>query len=52
MITEESHQYSDELLKKFWEIENSYLEDPTLTVNERKVVEHVVFVKKGYGLND
>ena len=40
MITEESHQYSNELLKKVWEIENPYMEDPTLTVNERKVVEH------------
>ena len=38
VITEESHQYSDEPLKKFWEVENSYLQDPTLTVNERKVV--------------
>ena len=40
VIIEENHQYSDELLKKFWEIEIPYLQDPTLTVNERKVVEH------------
>ena len=40
VITEESHQYIDELLKKFWEIENPYLQDQTLTVNERKVAEH------------
>ena len=39
-ITEESPQYSDELLKKFWEIENPYLQEPTLIINERKVVEH------------
>ena len=31
---------SDEMLKKFWEIENLYLQDPTLSVNERKVMEH------------
>ena len=40
VITEESHQYSDNLLKKFWEIENPHLQDPTLSVNERKIVEH------------
>ena len=40
VITEENHQYSGELLNKLLEIENPYLEDPTLTLNERKVVKH------------
>lgn len=39
-ITEEHPQHSDELLKKFWEIENPYLQDPTLSIDERKVMEH------------
>ena len=39
-ITEESPQDSDELLRKFWEIENPYIQDPRLSVNERKVMDH------------
>ena len=41
MITGEGSRDNDELLKKFWEIENPYLQDPTLSVNERKVMDHV-----------
>ncbi len=39
-VAEEGPQHGDELLKKFWEIENPYLEDPTLSINEQKVMDH------------
>ena len=39
-ITEEGQPRNDDLLKKFWEIESPYLQDPTLSVNERKVLQH------------
>ena len=30
----------DELLRKFWEIENPHFEEPTLSISERSVVKH------------
>ena len=41
-LTEESQLLtcSNELLRKFWEVENPYLQDTTLSVTESKVIEH------------
>ena len=38
--TIEYQQGSEELLRKFWEIENQYFQEPTLSIEEGKVVEH------------
>ena len=39
-LAEESHLPSDELLRKFWEVENPYLQDTSLSVTEKKVIDH------------
>ena len=37
MTTEESPQYSDELLNKYWEIDNLFLHVPTLTFQGEEI---------------
>ena len=38
--TIEDLQGSDELLRKFWEIENQYFQKPMLSTDEKEVMEH------------
>ena len=39
-MTVEDTQGSNELLRKFWVIENPYFQEPTLSITEKEVVEH------------
>ena len=39
-VREEGPFDSDELLKRFWEIENPYMQEPMLSINEKRVMEH------------
>ena len=38
--TVEEQQGSEDLLRKFWEIENPYFQEPTLSIDERTIVDH------------
>ena len=39
-MVEEDMQDSNELFRKFWEIENLYFQEPTLSIDKKEGMEH------------